>query len=377
VKYLHNGKLIYSKWCSHANNKEAAEIWAVENRERLINEYFDKRSKKKPYIDMYAILKNYYAPNSQYLQVDIKRGRAMGDTSRNSYHNFINKQFVPYLKKQGIKTIEQIDTPFMSRFQNYMLADRKIKGATFAGVKPQTLNHYISYISKIFDHLLQEGMIKANPCKNLLSIKIKKTDLKVTGCFEISKIKGVFNKKWKDELSYLLSLVIYTTDMRNSEIERIQLKDFFMIDNYHFLDIPESKSENGERIVPIHDFVYRKITLFSKRNGIDKDGYIFKLSGCKKLGSKRYKAAYTEMAGYMGYDENKMKEENIRFYSGRHFWKTLMDSENLGDIEEYFMGHKVSGDVAKRYNHKDKQGKKKLLEKTRKVFQILDKYVFT
>jgi hypothetical protein len=53
-----------------------------------------------------------------------------------------------------------------------------------------------------------------------------------------------------------------------------------------------------------------------------------------------------------------------------------MDSENLGDVEEYFMGHKVSGDVAKRYNHKDKQGKKKLLEKARRVFQILDKRIF-
>jgi len=54
----------------------------------------------------------------------------------------------------------------------------------------------------------------------------------------------------------------------------------------------------------------------------------------------------------------------------------LMNSEELGDIEEYFMGHKVSGDVAKRYNHRDKQGREKLLEKAKKVFDILDKWVF-
>jgi integrase len=83
-----------------------------------------------------------------------------------------------------------------------------------------------------------------------------------------------------------------------------------------------------------------------------------------------------ELAEYMGYTPERVKEENIKFYSGRHFWKTLMDSEGLGDIEEYFMGHKVSGNVAKTYNHKDKQGKKKLIEKTRKVFGILDKKIF-
>ena len=171
-----------------------------------------------------------------------------------------------------------------------------------------------------------------------------------------------------------MSLVIYTTDIRNSEIEKIQVKDFFTIDDVHFLDIPKSKSVNGIRIVPVHDFVYRKIMAYVRKNKI-KD-YVFKLQNCKKLGSKRYKDAYMELANHTGYTAEQLAKENITFYSGRHFWKTLMNSENLGDVEEYFMGHKVSGDVAQRYNHRDKQGRKKLLERARKVFQILDKRIF-
>jgi hypothetical protein len=53
-----------------------------------------------------------------------------------------------------------------------------------------------------------------------------------------------------------------------------------------------------------------------------------------------------------------------------------MNAEELGDVEEYFMGHKVSRDVAKRYNHRDKQGQEKILEKAREVFAILDKRLF-
>jgi hypothetical protein len=54
-----------------------------------------------------------------------------------------------------------------------------------------------------------------------------------------------------------------------------------------------------------------------------------------------------------------------------------MNSEELGaEIEELFMGHKVSGDVSKRYNHRDKLGKEKLLEKARKAFRILDEKLF-
>ena len=377
VKYLHNGKLLHSKWNTHTNDRDMAEKYAIENRDRLIKEYLEKRDVKKPYGNMYAIFRNYYAPNSPYMQIDIKRGRTICNSSRNSYHNFINKQFIPYLKKHGIKTFEEIDTPFLSRFQNYMLADKKIKSKIIRGVKPQTLNHYISYISKIFDHLIQEGTIKLNPCNSLLSIKIKKSDLKITGCYKVDKLKGVFNKKWKDEFSYLLSLVIYTINIRNSEIERIQIKDFIMIGQYHFLDIPESKSENGERQVPVHDFVYRKIMTYARKKKLDKEDYIFKLPQRKKLGSDTYKKAYLELAGFMNYTEEQIKKENIRFYSGRHFWKTLMSNENLGfDIEEFFMGHKVNENVAERYNHRDKRGEKKLLEKTKKVFQILDKKIF-
>ena len=164
--------------------------------------------------------------------------------------------------------------------------------------------------------------------------------------------------------------------MRNSEIERIKVKHLVILDNVRFIDITISKSINGVRLVPLHDFVYRKIMAYAKKNNKDENDYIFKNNNVKYLSSETYDQANLELAKYTKYTEAQLKDEYITFYSGRHFWKTLMDSENLGDIEEYFMGHKVTSDVAKRYNHKDKQGRKKLLERARKVFSILDKHVF-
>jgi len=228
----------------------------------------------------------------------------------------------------------------------------------------------------IFDHLIQEGRVKINPCKSLIKLKVKQEDQKIIGCYEVNKLKGAFNKKWKNELSYLLSLIMYTTNMRNSEIERIKVNDIFLIDKIYFVDISESKTKNGVRIAPLHDFVYKKIMSYVKKNNIDNNKYIFRPSGCKRLSSEIYKKACLELAEHAGYSLDQLRRENIKFYSGRHFWKTLMNSENLGDAEEYFMGHKVSGDVAKRYNHRDKQGREKLIEKTRRVFEILNKYIF-
>jgi len=376
ARFIKDGKLIPTRRCTHTDNVEAAERWVIENRERVINEYYNRDIIKKKYNDLYTILRKYYALNSPYLEIDIKRGRELSEDSREGYHNFIVHQFMPFLRKKRIKSITEIDVPLLAKFQNSLLIDRIVNGKKILGNKPQTVNRNISVINLIFDHLLIEGEIKVNPCKSLVPLKVKESDKKITGCFEINILKGVFNKKWENNISYLLCLLIYTTDMRNSEIERLQLKDIMNINNIHFIDIPKSKTRNGVRIVPIHDFVYKKLIRYAKNNNLKDNNYFFRRTDTKYLSSEVYKKAYYELAKYIGYTAERLSKENIRFYSGRHFWKTLMDSENLGDIEEYFMGHKVTADVAKRYNHKDKQGRKKLIERAKKVFQILDKYIF-
>jgi hypothetical protein len=82
------------------------------------------------------------------------------------------------------------------------------------------------------------------------------------------------------------------------------------------------------------------------------------------------------MGAVMGFTEAELEERFITFYSGRHYWKTLMNSEDLGEIEEYFMGHKVSNEVRKRYNHKDRQGRRILMKKTKELLDILDRRLF-
>jgi integrase len=374
VRYIENGKLVYSRWCTHTNNIEAAKRFAIENRETILEKYYNRNN--KPRNELYSILKRYYAENSPYLETDRARGRLIGEKSRLTYHNFIHKQFIPYLKKYRIKNIEQIDTPFMYRFQNYLLLDIKKKDNTIKrkGIKAQTINHYIMYINNIFKHLVAVGDTKNNPCKNLSSLP--ETNVKTTGCYEIDKLKGAWNKKWENDLSYMLTLIMHTTNMRNSEIERIRMNDFFIIDKCHFLNISDSKSKNGIRVIPIHDILFKKAMSYARKYKKSENDFIFKLPTRKKNGSDTYKAAYLELGKYIGYTVEQMNEENIRFYSGRHFWKTLMNANDLGDIEEYFMGHKTSGNVNKNYNHKDKIGRKKLLEKTKKVFAILDKHIF-
>jgi integrase len=195
-------------------------------------------------------------------------------------------------------------------------------------------------------------------------------------------MKGVFNTQWDDTLSYLLCLLIYSTDMRNCEIEKIRVNDIIELDGVYFIDIKESKSKNGIRLAPLHKFVYRKVKQYIKETGKKGEDYIFSAHGGPNQSTLYRKANILlgkklKISDKESEIENELAKQKITFYSGRHFWKTLMNSEGLGeDIEEFFMGHKVSGDVSKNYNHKDKRGREKLLEKAKEVFAILDRKLF-
>jgi integrase len=364
VRYIDNGKLVPSKWNTHTNIFSEAEKFARKNRTYILSEYYTRHSARNADNKLYSILGEYYKNGSSYLEKDKNRNRILNEKTRSVYYHFMNKKFIPYLQENNINTFEKIDSPCMANFQDHLLA---------AGTKPQTINRYLSSVNAVFTQLLITGVIKENPLDRLKSLKMGAKSVKIRGCHPIDKMKGIFNIQWDDALSYLLCLMIYSTGMRNSEIEKIKAKDLIEIDGIYFVDIKDSKTENGIRIVPLHEFVYKKIKQYIKKAGKQGGDYIFSGHGGPNQ-STLYNEANALLGKKLKLSEDDLEKQKITFYSGRHFWKTLMSSEGLGDaIEEFFMGHKVSGDVSKNYNHKDKRGREKLLEKAKEVFAILDR----
>jgi integrase len=365
VRYRHEGGMLPSKWNTHTNVLAEAEFFARENRKRLITEYLENHQ----YSDkLYDILGGYYRKGSSYLAVDEKRNRALSEKTRSVYFHFVKKVFIPFLKTNNVTCFTDITAPVITRFQNHLLCK---------GNKPQTINRYLGSIKVIFSHLLMTGIIKENIFKHMEMLRMKAENYSARGCYEIEQVKGVFNNPWEDKLSYLLCLMIYSTGMRNSEIERMQVKDIIEIETCYFIHVKKSKTRNGIRLVPLHEFVYGQLRKYIEGAGKSSgDEYIFSKDG-KHNQSTLYRKANKDMGCRMGKSERELEEQGISFYSGRHYWKTLMNAGNLGtDIEEYFMGHKVSKDVAYLYNHRDRQGKKKLAMKGRRVFSILEKMLF-
>jgi integrase len=141
--------------------------------------------------------------------------------------------------------------------------------------------------------------------------------------------------------------------------------------NNQFLNVcstTEGKTENARRTVPLYKVTYEKLEEYIQGNNKRGNDYIF-----DKIRQKDFKEARNMLGALLGYREEDLEKKNIRFYSGRHFFKTMLNAGGLGeDVEEYFMGHTVSSEIKKRYNHKEKIGRENLEKKIKKMFDIID-----
>jgi site-specific recombinase XerD len=354
--------MIPSQWSTKTGNYGEAKIFAAENKEKIIKKYFNRKEGKT----LYSILRGYYAKNSSYLTIDAARGRKICENSRKILHGFITNTFIPFLLKNKIKTFSEIKPLVINRFQNFLLMEK--------GLLPQSINRQIGGIKSIFSHLYMTGIIEQNIMKDITPLRAITNQTR--GCYSVDKLSGIFKDQWQDQKSYLLCTLIYSAGLRNDEIKNLKVKDIIKKDSLFFLNIEKSKTTNGIRMVPLHYKVRESLNEWIKKNHLSDDDYLF----VKNPGQRLYRAAKKAnrlLGCLLNKESEELENENITFYSGRHFYKTMLNSYNLGDVEELFMGHSVSKGVKERYNHKNKRGEEKLLKEAGKAIEIIDKSLFS
>jgi len=315
--------------------------------------------------DLFAVLNNYYKKDSSYLVIDAARGRKINETSRQILHGFIINTFIPFLMENRIKRFSEIKPVVMSRFQNYLLIEKKLL--------PQSINRQIGGIKAIFSHLFMTGVIEQNIIKDISPLRPKTN--KIRGCYSIEDLEGIFKTPWEDKKSYLLCSLIYSAGLRNSELQNLKAKDIISKEDVDFLNVTKSKTASGIRIVPLHPKIRKILNEWTAENNLTAEEYLFMKNSRQRI-LKTAKKANLYMGALLGKNAEDLELENITFYSGRHFYKTMLNLYNLGDIEELFMGHKVTRKVSERYNHKNKRGEKELLKEARKAIEIIDKSLF-
>jgi len=361
VRYFRDDKMIPSQWSTGTADYEKAALFARSNKERILNRYFNRRTGKV----LYSVLRNYYAKDSPYLVIDTARGRKINETSRQGLHGFVVNTFIPFLRENRIKDFDEIKPVVMGRFQNYLLLGK--------GLLPQSINRQVSGIKAIFSHLFMTGVIERNITRDIVPLRTMNN--KIRGCYVLEELSGIFKEQWDDKKSYLLCSLVYSAGLRNSEIQNLTVLDIVVKGDIHFLNITKSKTSAGVRVIPLHPKIHSSIEEWIGEKGLSGEERLFVKHNRQRIFRNARKANIT-MGSLLGKTPEELKADNITFYSGRHFYKTMLNLYNLGDIEELFMGHKVSKDVSERYNHKDKRGEKELLKEAERALEIIDRSLF-
>jgi site-specific recombinase XerD len=233
ARFSHNGKTLPTKFNTHTNDPSEAEQFAVENKSRLVERYLARQDGR-----MFTMLEEFYKVKQSYLSV----------RCRNEYKQMIIDKFIPFLRREKITAFDQIKMTTLAGYQDYLLAQ---------GKRPQTVNNNLKPVRNILAEMARRGITREDSGRQIRSIPVKQTDKKARGCYELGEIKGVFNRRWKEEALYLLCALIYTTGMRNSEIRRLRMEDIQIINGCRFIGIKESKTPSGIRLIPLHETIYR------------------------------------------------------------------------------------------------------------------------
>jgi len=361
VRYFRDNKMVPSQWSTRTADFQEAALFARSNKERILKGYFNRKEGKV----LYAVLRAYYAKGSPYLAIDTARGRKINETSRQSLYGFVVNTFIPFLKLNRIKDFTEIKPVVIGRFQNYLLLEK--------GLLPQSINRQVSGIKAIWSHLFMTGVIECNLIKDIVPLRTMNN--KVRGCYSMEELSGIFKEQWADRKSYLLCSLVYAAGLRNSEIQNLAAVDIIARGGMHFLSVTKSKTDAGVRVIPLHPRIRKSLEEWIDEKGLSGGDRLF----AKHAGQRIFKTARKAnivMGSLLGKSPEDLKAANITFYSGRHFYKTMLNLHNLGDIEELFMGHKVNKDVSERYNHKDKRGEKELLKEAEKAIEIIDMSLF-
>lgn len=267
-----------------------------------------------------------------------------------------NETFVDEVTREQCRVISEILLKLPSnahkkiKFETLADAVRIGKEKSLPVLSDNTFNTYMHKFHALFDYAVRETYMPQNPAKGLTVQSIMKAKDR-RHPFTLDQLKGIFNSdlyrtdrphallynpKARDNIicaRYWLPLIGLWSGMRLNEICQLEVNDIVRLDNVWVVRVNEEsdgqrlKTENAERIVPIHPFLVRAGLIDyvdSARNA--KQSRLFP---DLKLSTR---GLYSDAVGkwFSRYlKENKVKTERTSFHSLRH---TFRDATRVANI---------------------------------------------
>jgi integrase/recombinase XerD len=183
----------------------------------------------------------------------LKYERKLSDNTLKSYLNDLKEFDIYFNQDLKNKTYKDI--------QNYL--------STIQDKNTRTISHYITVINSFYTFLVNDGIIKENPCTNIKSPKLPKTLPNFLTEEEVDKLLDINLNTPYDYRNKAMLEILYATGLRISELCNLKITDVDM--NNEIIRVYGKGKK--ERIIPVSDYALSFLDRYIKlyRNEILKD----------------------------------------------------------------------------------------------------------
>lgn len=147
----------------------------------------------------------------------------------------------------------------------------------------KTMLNYSAPIRNCIDYAMENGVVNNNIFSNFkftVSKKLKRANQGKP--FTNSELESIFNteiflnKNFDKAYKYWVPIVLLYSGARLHDICNLQISDIFKIDNIDCINITESKTEAGKRMVPLHSQLIKlRFLEFVEYKKLNKSVYLF------------------------------------------------------------------------------------------------------
>jgi len=273
---------------------------------------------------------------------------------------YLQNQIIPFFGECEIDEITEKD------IDAWLLGFRERKekvgeDTVIKRYKNSYANSVFSVLSIMLGEAVKRGVIKANPCDNVLKLKNDRKKLEILTLEEERRLlPDNYKKVWGDnEIAYAVNKLASITGMRVGEI--LGLKGEYVFDNS--ILVCGQFSEDGigykdytktkeDRYLPLMPEMIALIRKLMKKNG---KGFVFSKNGGASPVSRA--VIYYELhkaLNKIGIDESEIKRRGLTIHCWRHFVNTELQRQGMSIPQvQAVTGHKTLEMTRGRYNHLD------------------------
>ncbi len=154
--------------------------------------------------------------------------------------------------------LKDFDMYFGGDLQNLSFSDIKKYLVSLSNESARTVSHYLTVINSFYQFLVNDGVIKENPCNNIQAPKLPKKLPNYLTEDEIDKLLDVKLETMYDYRNKAMLELLYATGLRITELVNLKITDV----DLHNCFVRVFGKGKKERIVPISDIAIKYLSIY-------------------------------------------------------------------------------------------------------------------